>query len=256
MINSENYMTIQGWMRTELNLKGNDLLIYAIIYGYSQAEGTRFTGSLQYLADWCGATKQGVLKNLKNLIEKGLIQRVENVKNGVKFVEYYTTEFNTPLNSVVYPIKHSLTNNIDNTIDNNLENKVFISKDINTTKPRTSRYTQWMVLINERSEDESIRKLLTEWLEMVLEKYKDTGKQLYKNVLKGKLKMLDEIPMDDWKESIEYSIQKGYEGFYPVKKRNERRSDNAQSNRPDAEYNKREEEWRKEMERNGKKIKF
>ena len=51
-INPENYITIQGWMRTELELKGNDLMVYAIIYGFSQSESNRFTGSLQYLADW------------------------------------------------------------------------------------------------------------------------------------------------------------------------------------------------------------
>ena len=66
-IKDRNYITIQAWMRTELGLKGNDLLVYAIIYGFSQVENQRFNGSLQYLADWCGATKSGIQKNLKNL---------------------------------------------------------------------------------------------------------------------------------------------------------------------------------------------
>ena len=94
------YITIQSWMRTELDLKGNDLIVYAIIFGFSQTENTRFTGSLQYLADWCGATKQGVLKNIKNLLDRGLIEKNEEFKNGVKFVEYYATKLNTPLNKV------------------------------------------------------------------------------------------------------------------------------------------------------------
>ena len=37
-VNPENYITVQGWMVTDLNLKGNELLIYACIYGFSQAE--------------------------------------------------------------------------------------------------------------------------------------------------------------------------------------------------------------------------
>ena len=57
------YINIQAWMRTELDLKGNDLLVYAIIYGFSQDGDSKFSGSLQYLADWCGCTKQGILKN-------------------------------------------------------------------------------------------------------------------------------------------------------------------------------------------------
>ena len=37
-IKNENYVLIQGWMINELKLKGNELLIYALIYGFSQAE--------------------------------------------------------------------------------------------------------------------------------------------------------------------------------------------------------------------------
>ena len=36
MVKNENYLVIQGWMIAELKLKGNELLIYAIIYGFSQ----------------------------------------------------------------------------------------------------------------------------------------------------------------------------------------------------------------------------
>ena len=35
-VSPDNYVAIQGWMITDLNLKGNDLLIYAVIYGFSQ----------------------------------------------------------------------------------------------------------------------------------------------------------------------------------------------------------------------------
>ena len=48
-----------------LGLRGNSLIIYAIIYGFSQVEGHYFNGSLQYLSDWTNSTRQGVIKNLK-----------------------------------------------------------------------------------------------------------------------------------------------------------------------------------------------
>lgn len=51
MINDGNYITIQGWMRTDLKLSGNELIVYAIIYGFSQNKQGEFTGSAQYLAD-------------------------------------------------------------------------------------------------------------------------------------------------------------------------------------------------------------
>ena len=137
-VKRENYITIQGFMLTDLKLKGNELLIYACIYGFSQAENQVFNGSLQYLADWTNSTKQGVIKCLKSLEEKQFIVKKENFINGVKFCEYYATKFNTPLNNVdggiqqslIPPIKQSLPNNIDNNKNNNKEiNKESFSEE-------------------------------------------------------------------------------------------------------------------------------
>lgn len=119
---NENYIVIQGWMVNELKLKGNELLIYAIIYGFSQLEGQKFTGSLQYLANWTNSTKQGVIKCLKSLIEKELIIKEDKIINGVKFCEYYSTKFNRVLNKVEWGIKQSLPNNIEDNIEDNNNN--------------------------------------------------------------------------------------------------------------------------------------
>ena len=137
-VKRENYITIQGFMLTDLKLKGNELLIYACIYGFSQAENQVFNGSLQYLADWTNSTKQGVIKCLKSLEEKQFIVKKENFINGVKFCEYYATKFNTTLNNVdggiqqslIPPIKQSLPNNIGNNKNNNKEiNKESFSEE-------------------------------------------------------------------------------------------------------------------------------
>jgi len=134
-VKRENFITIQGFMLTDLKLKGNELLVYACIFGFSQAENQVFNGSLQYLADWTNSTKQGVIKCLKSLEEKGFIVKKENFINGVKFCEYYATKFNTPINkvdggmqqSLTPPVKQSLPNNIgfDNTV-NNIDYKAII----------------------------------------------------------------------------------------------------------------------------------
>ena len=99
-VKRENYITVQGFMLTDLKLKGNELLIYACIYGFSQTENQVFNGGLQYLADWVNSTKQSVIKCLKSLEEKGYIIKREKYINGVKSCEYYTTELNTLLNKV------------------------------------------------------------------------------------------------------------------------------------------------------------
>ena len=130
-----NFITIQSFMVKDLKLKGNELLTYAIIYGFSQNGEDKFTGSLQYICDWTNSTKQGILKSLKSLVEKGLLEKTDVYKNGVKFVEYHATEFNTMQQnlmgyatkfnegmqqSLTPPIKQSLPNNISlNNITNN-----------------------------------------------------------------------------------------------------------------------------------------
>ncbi len=87
-VKEENFICIQGWMLTKLNLKGNDLLVYAIIYGYSQDGSSWFSGSLQYLADWVNGTKRGIQKNLNSLESKGLIKKTSDVVNGIHVIKY------------------------------------------------------------------------------------------------------------------------------------------------------------------------
>ena len=76
IVKDENYISIQGWMITRLGLSGNDLLIYAIIFGFSQDGKSVFEGSRQYLADWCTCSISTVKRSLKTLIDRGLIEQV------------------------------------------------------------------------------------------------------------------------------------------------------------------------------------
>lgn len=85
----ENYIVIQGWMINELGLSGNELMVYAIIYGFSQSgDSQRFSGSLQYLINWTNSSRTTVIRSLNTLLEKGYIHKHETVINGVKFCEY------------------------------------------------------------------------------------------------------------------------------------------------------------------------
>ena len=94
-VKKDNYYVVQAFMVQDLKLKGLALSCYAIIYGFSQTEGQVFKGSLQYLCDWTGASKQAILNALKHLVEKGFLIREDKIINGVKFVEYYVTNFDT-----------------------------------------------------------------------------------------------------------------------------------------------------------------
>jgi predicted transcriptional regulator len=225
-INQNNFITIQGWMRTELNLKGNDLLVYAIIYGFSQTENQRFTGSLQYLADWCGATKQGILKNLKNLLDLGLIEKNEIVNNGVKFVEYYSTQFNGVLNSVERGVKQSLINNIANSkteIKEKTNSKELVqnspSFEFGKQKPKKeSLFTKCVTLVDDFVDTHNcgnpVRRKLISYLNFRLS-VKD--KPLYTNMWKGMLNKLDKLHQEGYayESIIDFCIERGYLSFYP-----------------------------------------
>ena len=88
-IKKESFFTIQAFMVNNLKLKSNELLIYAIIFGFSQIENQYFTGSLNYLAEWTGLSSKTTVKTILNgLLAKGLLEKEDIYKNGVKYCKY------------------------------------------------------------------------------------------------------------------------------------------------------------------------
>lgn len=88
-VKDNNFIAIQGWMRTKLNLKGNELLIYALIYGFSQDGQSRFTGSRKYIADWCGCSLDTVDRSISSLVSKGLLAKYPHTDQyGSRVVDY------------------------------------------------------------------------------------------------------------------------------------------------------------------------
>ena len=89
-ISDNNYYVISGWMINKLELSNTELMVFAIIYGFCQhdeVEGS-YHGSLQYLADFTGTTKQTIIKVLKSLTAKKYIEKSESYQNNVKFCTY------------------------------------------------------------------------------------------------------------------------------------------------------------------------
>lgn len=163
-VNRDNYIVIQGWMLADLKLKGNELIVYACIYGFSQAENQVFNGSLQYLADWTNSTKQGVIKNLKSLEEKGYIVKNEKYINGVKFCEYYATKFNRELNRVEGSIKQSLTEGVKQSLPNNIS----LNNPANNTIDNKERKKEstYETLINDLIANEEVKTTIFEFIKM------------------------------------------------------------------------------------------
>lgn len=157
VIRDSNYVVIQGWMITRLGLKGNELMIYAVIYGFTQNGEAEFIGSMKYLADWTNSTVESVRKCIKSLIDKGYIVKTldgsgVNAYKAVLSATYphedktvdnfgndaerpiqqscmpiqqscidHTTKLHDPYNKVVSPMQQSCINNYIN--NNNIDNK-------------------------------------------------------------------------------------------------------------------------------------
>ncbi|UVX35901.1 MAG: Replication initiator protein A (RepA) N-terminus [Namikivirus usui] len=98
-INDNNFIAIQGWMRTKLNLKGYELIVYALIYGFSQDGNSKFSGTRRYIAEWCGCSMRTVDNTLASLLSKQLIVKHEKYVNGVRSCDYTAAQADTQTNA-------------------------------------------------------------------------------------------------------------------------------------------------------------
>lgn len=85
----ENFITIPFGLRRRLDITPSELLIVALIYGFSQDDDTWFSGSTEYIAQWVGINRRNVLERLKSLTERGiLIKSTEHGKGGQRRCMY------------------------------------------------------------------------------------------------------------------------------------------------------------------------
>lgn len=85
------YISILSWMYNLGLTNPRELLVYAIIYGFSQDGRSRFAGGRRYLA---AATLSNSLTTIDSTLDSlvntyHLIVPVERMENGVKYVDYY-----------------------------------------------------------------------------------------------------------------------------------------------------------------------
>ena len=78
-----NYLNVQDWMVDELHLKGNDLLAYALIYGFSQDEESFYNGSYAYIMRWLSVDERSAVRILKRLESMGLIKKWQVRVDGI-----------------------------------------------------------------------------------------------------------------------------------------------------------------------------
>ena len=85
LVRSDNHVTIDGWMINELELSGSELIVYGLIWGFSQTENQWCTASQAYIARWANISTRGLRKILDKLEEKGLlIKETTTCKKGLE----------------------------------------------------------------------------------------------------------------------------------------------------------------------------
>lgn len=225
---SNNYIVIQGWMCNELGLKGNELLIFAMIHGFSQDGVSKYYGGRKYIADTFNISLPTVDKALQGLLDKEYI--VKHISGDYINPDSYWSNLDV-VKKLYEGSKETLHGGSKETLLNKTSKQTdrkkekVVSKDTTTefqfgskqSKPKKeSLYTKCLNMIDAKATNALCRLLLRDWLNMLLEKYRSRGKVLYANVFKGKLNMLDKYDEKDWADIIRYNIQRGYEGFYPI----------------------------------------
>ena len=84
------YIVIQAPMISQLGLKGNSLLLFAMIHGFSKDGVNRYRASLKDMCEWLCTSKSAISPVLNALVEAGYINKHDVVDNGLSKPEYTT----------------------------------------------------------------------------------------------------------------------------------------------------------------------
>ena len=78
----QSYIVVLDWMVEKYHLKGNELLAYALIYGFSQDEESEYKGSYSYICKWLSIDRATAIRILNRLESKGLLTKRQELVGG------------------------------------------------------------------------------------------------------------------------------------------------------------------------------
>ena len=113
-----------------LGLSGNDLMVFALINGFSQDGQGCFYGSLPYICETCGISRRTAIYILNDLVDRGFLQKNETIQNGVKRVIYQVNRGSAEIAQVVQKLhRGSAKIAPNNIIDNISPTEIIINKE-------------------------------------------------------------------------------------------------------------------------------
>ena len=72
---NKDYINVQGWMVNELQLSGNELLLFALIHGYSKDGINKYRGSINYVSEFLSISRKTVINLYSKLLNKEFISK-------------------------------------------------------------------------------------------------------------------------------------------------------------------------------------
>lgn len=257
-IKDANFIAIQGWMRTKLNLKGNGILIYALIYGFSQDGESRFRGSRKYIADWCGCSVDTVDRTLNSLVDKGLIAKYPHTDDrGVRHVDYAVILTAIPSTPAQIPEQASMPtrtpardtwDNTPDTIPEQFQNPDTEPEPQPTPQPKKTRKAKsFDEIIDNYTNDPKTKDLLGAWLQ----NRKAKRAAMTDRAIQGNIDKLDQcaqeshMSVDDYLSEV---ICRGWSSFYPINTYRRNGYQQQQSQQPHWDLTEEEQRKRKEAD--------
>lgn len=228
VVKDTNFIAIQGWMRTKLNLKGNELLVYALIYGFSQTAGAKFTGSRKYLAEWCGCSLDTVDRSLSSLVNKGLLAKYPHTDDyGSRLVDYAailpapavtTATAATPADTQPHTAAQATTQDpwADTTNTNTDQSQLPIAEPEPQPRPKKTRKAKsFDDIIDNYTNDPETKDLLGAWIQ----NRKAKRSAMTDRAIQGNINKLDQyaqashMSVNDYLNEI---IRRGWSSFFPI----------------------------------------
>lgn len=201
-VREDNYFAVQGWMVTELKLKGNALMLYAIIYGFSQTTNTAFTGSVDYLCEWLGGvSRPTVINTLDNLVKQELLTKSSTTKGALIYNSYTALRPSKKILSDEDPTsKKTLPDTSKNFLLNkdskdNIEKS--ISKEMEGKAPKKRSYSKYAPVFGEEAPVEVVEEKQEEpqekayTVEEVAQILGCSERNVYRNIQSGKLEAVE-----------------------------------------------------------------
>ncbi len=227
------FVNIQGWMINELNLKGNELIIYALIYGFTKDGVSEFRGSRQYMADWTNTSVRSVQNVVNSLVDKGMIEKNNHINkygsletSGYKAINVpkLSSEKNSLVEKKVHegseksssPLEKKVHEGSEKSSHNNIDNN--ISNNIVDIKEKNNKKESVNSVIAEYTENKDLQDALHGFVEM----RNKARKPLTARAMKLSLNKLNELALDDVTKIaiVNQSIVHSWSTFYKLQNNN------------------------------------